>query len=137
MSFWIRNKRLGEWAKASIKKPNFSTESHRIIISFIFFIFQSIQQETDFFNFDLWPRETSFLIIFSDFWTLTFDLLKSLFSSFFFDFLNFDLWPPETSFLIIFSDFFEFWPLNLLKRLFSSFFRHKRNKRMGRDGRVG
>ena len=44
---------MGEWAKASIKKQNFSTESHRIIISFIFFIFQSIQQETDFLNFDL------------------------------------------------------------------------------------
>jgi hypothetical protein len=36
-----------------------------------------------------------------------------------------------------FFGFFDFWPLNLLKRLFSSFFRHKRNKRMGRDGRVG
>jgi hypothetical protein len=44
---------MGDWAKASIKKQNFSNESHRIIISFIFFIFQSIQQETDFLNFDL------------------------------------------------------------------------------------
>jgi hypothetical protein len=40
----------------------------------------------------------------------------------------------------LFSSFFRiFWTLtfDLLKRLFSSFFRHKRNKRMGRDGRVG
>jgi hypothetical protein len=36
---------MGEWAKASIKKK-VSTESHRIIISFISFIFHRIQQET-------------------------------------------------------------------------------------------
>jgi hypothetical protein len=60
-----------------------------------------------------------------------------VFSHHFFGF--FELWP--LTFWNVFSHhffgFFDFGPLNLLKRLFSSFFRHKRNKRMGRDGRVG
>jgi hypothetical protein len=56
--------------------------------------------------------------------------------------LNFDLWPPETSFLIIFLDFLKFHFTELSFELtpetsFSSFFCHKRNKRIGRDGRVG
>ncbi len=98
MSFRIRNKRMGEWAKASIKKQNFSTESQRIIISFIFFIFHRIQQET--------LKTLHYLVYFLHFLSHSTRNIKKLhyflaFSSFFiafnkkwiFFFLLFELWP--------------------------------------------
>jgi hypothetical protein len=63
------------------------------------------------------PRETSFLIFFG-FLNLDLSTSWNVFSHHFFGF--FELWPPVTTFLIIFSDFLIF---DLLKRLFSSFFR--------------